>query len=132
MTDTRHTASGTPVLLMDSITSTTPQHAGQIVVAGSHGGVSSGEFATRQTLGGCFLNDAGIGKDDAGIVALTMLQAQDVPAATVANTSARIGDAEDHWDNGIVSHVNAAAQRHGIRPGMSVKNAAELIPPAQR
>jgi len=74
--ETVATDSGRLVVLMDSITAVGEEDAGQAVVAGSHGGVSSGEFATRHPLGACFLNDAGVGKDGAGIVALGMLDAQ--------------------------------------------------------
>jgi hypothetical protein len=62
-------------------------------------------------------NDAGGGKDGAGIAALAMLQAHGVAAATVAHTSARIGDARDAWDHGLVSQANAAALALGLQPG---------------
>ncbi|MHB8494974.1 MAG: hypothetical protein ACYC9Z_01955 [Casimicrobiaceae bacterium] len=38
-------------------------------------------------------------------------------AAAVAHTRARIGDAQDAWDHGILSHVNAAASALGFAPG---------------
>jgi hypothetical protein len=115
------------VVLMDSITSAGPQDVGKVVVAGSHGGVSSGEFATRHLLGACFLNDAGVGKDGAGIIALRMLDAVGVPGGTISNHSARIGDARDHWDNGVLSHVNQAASAVGLEAGMSVQNAVARL-----
>jgi hypothetical protein len=112
------------VLLMDSITRVEPQDAGSVVVSGSHGGTSSGGFALEVPLALVFFNDAGVGKDAAGIAALAMLQRQQVPAACVAHTSARIGDAMDMWESGVVSHVNAAAAREGIAPGDTVGAAA--------
>ena len=118
---------GVAILLMDSITSADADDAGRIVVAGSHGGISSGEFATRQQLAGCFLNDAGVGKDQAGIYALGMLESDNTPGATVGYESARIGDAQDHWDNGVISHVNETAAAMGVAPGMRVRDAAALL-----
>ena len=106
---------------MDSITQVTPEDAGAFVVSGSHGGASSGEFALEVPLGAAFFNDAGIGKDGAGVVALEMLQARGIAAGTVAHTSARIGDARDAWEIGVLSRCNAAAQALGFRPGASLR-----------
>jgi len=111
------------VIVMDSITQVAPDDAGRHVVSASHGGTSSGVFALAVTLKLVLFNDAGVGKDQAGIAALAMLQGQQVPAATVAHTSARIGDSQDMWDHGVLSHVNEAARLLGLRPGQAIKTA---------
>jgi len=116
-----------PVVLMDSVSSVTAQDAGSIVVSASHGGTSSGEFATRHRLGGCFFNDAGVGKDDAGIAALGMLDEMQVAGATLSHFSACIGDARDHWAHGVVSHVNRTAAAAGLAPGQSVRDAVRHL-----
>lgn len=105
------------VILMDSITSIGPEDQDQIVISASHGGTVSGEYATRYPLAAVFFNDAGVGKEGAGIAALKMLDQEDVPAGAVANDSARIGDVRDHWDNGMLSHVNDAARALGLQEG---------------
>jgi hypothetical protein len=115
------------VIVIDSITQLAAGDEGAIVVSGSHGGTSSGEFALALPLRAVFFNDAGIGKDEAGIAALAMLQARGVAAASVAHTSARIGDALDAWLHGVVSRVNAAAWALGIRVGEGVRAAAERL-----
>lgn len=112
------------VILMDSISHVDAGDAGHIVVSGSHGGVSSGEFAGNRTLAAVFFNDAGVGKDEAGIAALNML---DVPAGTVGHSSARIGDAEDAWRHGVLSHVNRAAARCGFMPGERLQDAVTRL-----
>jgi hypothetical protein len=112
-----------PVVLMDSISSVTADDAGSIVVSASHGGSSSGEFATRHILAGCFFNDAGVGKDGAGIAALAMLDEVDVAGATLSHETACIGNARDHWESGVVSHVNRAGAAAGMEPGQPVKDA---------
>lgn len=109
------------VLVMDSITKVTPQDEGCMVVSASHGGASSGEFALEVPLRVVFFNDAGVGKDDAGIASLHMLEAKGVAGGTVSHTSARIGDSQDMWDHGVVSHVNATAKALGIAPGQALK-----------
>ncbi len=115
------------VVIMDSISSVSAGDAGTIVVSASHGGASSGEFAMRHRLGLVFFNDAGVGKDDAGVRSLAMLEGIGVPAATISHASARIGDARDHWDHGVLSHVNDAAQARGLRPGQDVRAAAQAF-----
>jgi hypothetical protein len=111
------------VLLADTITKVRAEDEGAWVVSASHGGTSSAQFALAVPLRGVFFNDAGVGKDDAGIAALSLLQAQGVPAGTVSHLSARIGDSQDMWDHGVVSHVNPAARALGIEPGAMLRNA---------
>ena len=109
---------GGRVVIMDSITKVTAEDTGSVAVSASHGGASSGEFALDLApLRMAVFNDAGVGKDEAGIAALAMLQARGVGGATVSHTSARIGDAQDTWDHGVVSHANAIAQGLGLKPG---------------
>jgi hypothetical protein len=112
---------GGRVVLTDTITKVGADDEGALVVSGSHGGTSSGEFALVVPLALAVFNDAGIGKDEAGIAALAMLQARGVPACAVAHTSARIGDALDTWEHGIISRVNEAARSAGLAPGQRLR-----------
>jgi hypothetical protein len=113
------------VLLVDSITQLAPGDAGAIVVAGSHGGRSSGEVALEIPLAAVFFNDAGVGKDAAGIAALAMLQQRGVAAGAVAHTSARIGDAMDAWAHGVISQLNDAARSRGLQVGVPLRVALQ-------
>lgn len=127
MTDNaRHVAAtfGTRrVVLLDSITWIEDADAGHVVVSGSHGGRSAGEYAIRVPLALCCLNDAGVGKDRAGIVALDMLAARGTPAVAYGHMSARIGEARDAWEHGVITHVNAPAAAMGLAPGESLREA---------
>lgn len=105
------------VVIMDSITKVAPEDIGAIVISGSHGGASSGEFALQVPLRLVFFNDAGVGKENAGISALAMLQAKNIAAGTTSHTSAKIGDSADMWDHGQISHLNARAQALGLKVG---------------
>lgn len=115
------------VLLLDSITWLDDGDEGHIVVSGSHGGRSAGEYAVQRPLALCCLNDAGVGKDRAGIVALDMLEARGTPAVAYGHTSARIGDARDAWENGVVTHVNAHARALGLAPGQRLRDAISRL-----
>ena len=111
------------VLLLDSITWLAEDDAGHIVVSGSHGGRSAGDYATRWPLALCCLNDAGVGKDRAGIVALDMLESRGTPAVAYGHMSARIARVADAWQNGIVTHANAQALALGFEPGQLLQEA---------
>jgi len=126
--DVVHAAAGRRIVIMDSITKVAPEDAGSFVVAASHGGASSGEFALEVPLALVVLNDAGIGKDQAGIAALAMLEARGVPAATVSHDSARIGDARDMWESGVISRVNQPARALGLAEGQSLNQTLPTLP----
>jgi len=110
------------VLLLDSITWLDGADAGHIVISGSHGGRSAGEYAVLHPLALCCLNDAGVGKDRAGIVALDMLEARGTPALAYGHDSARIGEALDAWEHGVVTHANAAARALGFVAGAALRD----------
>lgn len=110
------------VLLLDSITWLDAGDAGQIVVSGSHGGRSAGEYAILFPLALCCLNDAGVGKDRAGIVALDMLDARGSPGVTFSHDSARIGEARDAWEHGVISHCNRRAAALGFKSGGGLRD----------
>jgi hypothetical protein len=97
--------------------------AGAVIVSGSHGGVSAASFVVdhpHRPLAVLF-NDAGIGKDGAGIAGLPMLEAIGVAGCAYSHQSARIGEAADGLAHGVVSHVNAQARALGIREGERVQ-----------
>jgi len=116
---------GRKVVLLDSISHVGAADGGHVVVAASHGGTSAAEYAAPCKLAAVFFNDAGVGKDKAGIAALAILE---VPAGTVSHMSARIGDAEDMWQHGVLSHVNAAAARLGLKSGERLQDAVARLP----
>jgi hypothetical protein len=109
-------------ICLDSIALIDLSAEGQVVVSGSHGGASAAKFVldlgVKPRL--VFFNDAGGGKDDAGIVALTMLDAIGVACAVYSHESARIGDAQDGVANGVVTHVNSHARALCVKPFMHI------------
>jgi hypothetical protein len=118
---------GGRIVIMDSITKLGPEDDGAVIVSASHGGASSGEFALAVPVALVFFNDAGVGKDDAGIAALHMLQSTGVAAGTVAHTSGRIGDSRDMWEHGEISWLNQNAEKLGLRCGVRLKESLESL-----
>lgn len=111
------------IVLMDSISYANSGDGGVFAVSGSHGGRSSGDITSALPVVGAIFNDAGVGKEDAGIAGLRALDEKGVPAAAVSSTSARIGDARDTWRSGVISHANSSAQKAGITVGTRVEDA---------
>ena len=109
------------------ITFLNESNAGDIVVCGSHGGVSAGHYAHKHRLKAVFFNDAGIGKNNAGIKSLDFLSDSGILACTVDCMSAEIFNGQDALDNGIISVCNQMAKAKNIREMMTVKEAIKLI-----
>jgi hypothetical protein len=117
------------ITLLDSIALIDSSNAGTIVVTGSHGGRSAAGFVvdvSEKPLA-VFFNDAGGGKDNAGKVGLDMLQAIGVAAACYSHMSARIGDAQDGLDHGILTDMNDLAKQVGIKKDMQVSEATRWV-----
>ena len=116
------------MFLLDSIALISNEQANTVVISGSHGGRSAAEFvlALSQRPSCVFFNDAGGGKDDAGKVALAMLQSHGIPCICYSHMSARIGEAQDGYDNGLVSGINELAKALGIELNMPVDEAVKL------
>jgi hypothetical protein len=113
--------------VVDSITELGPADAGCIAVSGSHGGLNSARFAAAARPLLAVFNDAGLGKDGAGIAGLAWLQAQGIAACAVSHASARIGDARSTLADGIISHCNARAAALGVAPGERVQDAVARL-----
>ena len=111
---------GMTVVLIDSITQVEAGDTGRVVVSGSHGGTSAASFAADVPAALYVFNDAGTGKDRAGIAGLNMLEAVSIAAVAVRHDSARIGDARDTLENGVVSAFNDRAASFGAAVGMTV------------
>lgn len=127
MADTAAAETPAGVVTADSVTRPTEAWKEAVLVAGSHGGVYAAYCAVKAGVRGVILNDAGRGKDDAGIGGLGYCEANGIPYATVATMSARIGSGNDMMARGIVSVVNLTAQRLGIAPGMPCAEAAAAM-----
>lgn len=115
--------------VVDSITALDRDDAGCVAVSGSHAGLSSARFALAARPRLSVFNDAGLGKDQAGIAGLALLQSYGLAACAVAHDSARIGDARSTLADGIISHANEAAAALGVRPGQSCRAAVEALTP---
>lgn len=108
---------GAHITFLDSVSEVQEEDTGSILITGSHAGENVSAFALRFAFRAAFFNDAGGGKDDAGVVGLGVLSKQGLPAGAVSNMTARIGNAADSWANGRLSYLNQAALSLGLRIG---------------
>jgi hypothetical protein len=115
------------LLCFDSITRVPPTARGKAVLAASHGGLHVANAALRLGLSGLIVNDAGVGRERAGVAALDALETHGVAAATVSAHSARIGDGADCLSRGVISFANEPARRIGIARGMTANTALGLL-----
>lgn len=119
----RHT-----IVLIDSVTQVIADDAGAIVITGSHGGVSAAGYARSVKAALYVFNDAGIGRDEAGIAGLALLQQAGIAACAVGHMSARIGDAADTLDHGVITRANDLAAAMGFGPGTALHHAIARRP----
>jgi hypothetical protein len=119
--------------IVDSVTRIGPESRQSVVLAGSHCGLYAAYLAARAGVRAVILNDAGIGRERAGVAGLGCLEKLGLPAATVSHRSARIGNGADARQRGAISLVNRLAQELGVSAGMPAWTAAlrfaEQAPP---
>jgi len=123
------------IALADTATKLGPAAAGAVIVTGSHGGRYAAYLTLKAHPRAVIHNDAGVGKDEAGIAVLAMAEALGVAAATASHASCRIGDTADMMARGVISHVNAPARALGVTAGTTCRDAAQRFlaaPPGHR
>jgi len=123
------TTSSEPVKIVTvaSCSNLRDEHRGHVAVSGSYGGRYNAYNAAKWPVRAVIMNDAGIGKGDAGIVGLEFLDRIRMAAATADAQTCHIGDGDHMLAHGIISHVNETAADLGCEKGQSVRECAELM-----
>ena len=115
------------VLTADSITRIGAEARGAVVINGSHGGIYAAYLAAKLGVAAAVFNNAGVGRDRAGIAGLDYLANLGIPAAAVGHDTARIGDGSDMIARGIITHANPQAAELGCQSGMACRDAADRL-----
>lgn len=115
------------MIIADTVTVLPPEAAGAVLIAGSHCGLYAARLAAKAGVRAVILNDAGVGRDRAGIEGLDYLHDLGIAAAAVRHNSARIGDGADMAARGIIGHANARAVALGVTSGMAARDALRLL-----
>jgi len=115
------------LIIVDTTSDVHEGNDNDVIVTGSHCGINSGEYLTHNNIKGTIGNDAGIGKENAGIAGLKLLEEHGIPAAAVSSMSARIGNGTSTYEQGKISAANELAKKLGITVGMTAKEAADKM-----
>jgi hypothetical protein len=115
------------IMTVASCSNLRDEHRLHVAVSGSYGGRYNAYNAAKWPVRAVIMNDAGIGKDDAGIVGLDFLDRIKMAAATADAMTCHIGDGDHMLAHGIISHVNETAAALGCKKGQSVRDCAELM-----
>lgn len=121
------TSTNNQFVVLDSVTHLDGRHKGAVGYCGSHAGIYAAYYAASKGMAAVILNDAGFGRERAGVAGLLLLEKIGVPAAAISHLSARIGDGRDGVERGLISTVNGPAAEIGVRPGMSCDAALTLL-----
>ena len=100
---------------------------GAVLVSGSYGGVYNAWHAVRKGAKAVILNDAGVGKNNAGISGLAWLDVLGLPGATAGCMTCHIGDGDHMLAHGRISYINEHAAHLGCAVGQSVAECAERL-----
>jgi hypothetical protein len=112
---------------MDSARYVNGDNVHDVVVPASYIGVLPARMMAVHRPRAVIGHDACVGKFGAGIGGLWYLEALGIPAATADGMSAEMGNGEDLYTSGIISHVNYIAETCGVEVGMTVAAAADIL-----
>ena len=114
-------------LVVDSATRLGPDALDAIVVCGSHGGLYPAWLAAQAGVRAIVLNDAGVGRHQAGLAGVRWLGALGIAACAIDYRSARIGDGADSLASGVVTMTNEIAAQHGCLPGHTCRQVVKCL-----
>ncbi|CAN5481471.1 hypothetical protein BH10ACT3_BH10ACT3_06950 [soil metagenome] len=116
------------IVAMDSAYHVRAANRGRdVVINASYCGVLPARFIGRHQPRAAIGVDCGVGPAGAAVAGLWYLEALNVPAAVADVMTVRLGDGVDLHDRGVISVANRPAMDCGVRPGMSVSDAAFLL-----
>lgn len=100
---------------------------GDVCVTASYAGVLCARMVMRGSPRAVIGLDCAIGKEAAGIAGLFYYEALAIPAAAADVMTAEMGNGADLYEAGVISVVNELAALIGVRVGMTVREAAQLL-----
>jgi hypothetical protein len=116
------------VVCTDSIAFGLPEDAEtNVLCTAGHTGVSAAFYLRKFRPRGFICSDGGKGKQDAGVAALALVEADGLAGATVDARTARMGDGLSTYHDGVISACNALAAQAGVRVGQPAREAAACL-----
>jgi uncharacterized protein YunC (DUF1805 family) len=121
-------AQGRSIVCTDSIAFALPEDRERnVLCTAGHTGRSVVDYFRQFRPWGFICSDGGIGKNDSGITALKEVEADGIAGASVDALTARMGDGQSTYFDGVISAVNSVAEAKGVRVGQTARDAAALL-----
>jgi hypothetical protein len=119
---------GRSVVCTDSIAFALPEDRERnVLCTAGHTGSSVVDYFRRFRPWGFICSDGGIGKNRSGVAALDVVDGDGIAGASVDAMTARMGDGQSTYFDGVISAMNRHAQAKGVRVGQAARAAAALL-----
>jgi hypothetical protein len=115
------------VLAVPTVTKLGPETRGSVLVGGSHAAIFTTYLTMNAGARAAIQHDAAFGLDRAGIAGMAWAEPFGFAMAAVDARTARIGDGADMLARGVISAVNRHAAACKVEPGMTCREAADLL-----
>lgn len=121
-------ATGRSIVCTDSIAFALPEDRERnVLCTAGHTGRSVVDYFRTFRPWAFICSDGGIGKNNSGITALEAVEADDIAGASVSALTARMGDGQSTYFDGVISACNRLAADKGVRVGQPAREAAKLL-----
>ena len=119
---------GRSVVCTDSIAFALPEDRERnVLCTAGHTGRSVVDYFRGFRPWAFICSDGGIGKNNSGISALREVDADGIAGASVSALTARMGDGQSTYFDGVISACNETAAAKGVRVGQTAREAALLL-----
>jgi len=119
---------GRSIVCTDSIAFALPEDRERnVLCTAGHTGRSVVDYFRQFRPWAFICSDGGIGKNQSGISALQDVEADGIAGASVDALTARMGDGQSTYFDGVISAANSVARAKGVRVGQTAREAAALL-----
>lgn len=119
---------GRSIVCTDSIAFALPEDRERnVLCTAGHTGRSVVDYFRTFRPWAFICSDGGVGKNDSGISALKDVEADGIAGASVDALTARMGDGQSTYFDGVISACNSIAQAKGVRVGQTAREAAKHL-----
>ena len=121
-------AQGRSIVCTDSIAFALPEDRERnVLCTAGHTGRSVVDYFRQFRPWGFICSDGGIGKNNSGISALQDVEKDAIAGASVDALTARMGDGQSTYFDGVISAMNSVAEAKGVRVGQRARDAALML-----
>jgi uncharacterized protein YunC (DUF1805 family) len=121
-------AQGRSIVCTDSIAFALPEDRERnVLCTAGHTGRSVVDYFRQFRPWAFICSDGGIGKNNSGISALEVVEKEGIAGASVSALTARMGDGQSTYFDGVISAANSVARSKGVRVGQTAREAAKHL-----